>query len=412
MGKALRISVRFFWMTVLLAVFVDVAAQNADLVISGTVKDRSTKRNLENVTVSLSGTSIGTVTNADGFFSLKIPGRLASRQVELSHVGYVNNSFAASESTDAVIWMMPAAQQLDEAVVYGGDARMIVEEALKKVPDNYSPSENIMSTFYRETVQKGNRYISVSEAMMDVYKTDYSHRTVSRDKVQLSKARRIVSQKASDTLAVKIQGGPNLAVGFDVAKNAEVLFDRESIYYYSFTQEPSVFIGNRLHYVISFKPLVVLDYALFVGRVYVDSERLSFTRAEFALDLSDHDKAVISVLREKPLGLRMRLNEVSFLVSYRYQDGVTYLNYICNEMRFKCDWRRRLFSSTYTARAEMAVVDNELNPTRVITPKEAFKSQQIFYDVVDSYWHEDYWKDYNIIEPTESLESAVRRLRK
>ncbi len=412
MGKAIRISVRFFWLAVLLAVFSDAAAQNADLVISGTVKDRSSRRNLENVIVSLKGTSIGTVTNADGFFSLKIPAGATQNVVELSYVGFVNTSFTAAESADAVIWMMPAAQQLEEAVVYGGDARMIVEEALRKIPDNYSASDNILSTFYRETVQKGNRYIGISEAMMDVYKTDYSYRAVTRDKVKLNKARRILSQKASDTLAVKVQGGPNLALGFDIVKNPDVLFNRESIYYYSFAQEPSVFIGDRHHYVISFKPQISLDYALFTGRIYIDSELLSFTRAEFSLDLSDHEKAVLSILREKPFGLHFRLNEVRFLVSYRYHNGRTYQNYICNEMRFKCDWKRRLFSSTYTARAEMVVVDIDETPDIIITNKEAFKSQQIFYDVVNDYWQEDYWKDYNIIEPTESLENAVRRLRK
>lgn len=49
---------------------------------------------------------------------------------------------------------------------------------------------------------------------------------------------------------------------------------------------------------------------------------------------------------------------------------------------------------------------------RVIARRDAFKSKQIFYDVVKEYWNEDYWKDYNIIEPTESLENAVKKLRK
>ncbi len=31
---------------------------------------------------------------------------------------------------------------------------------------------------------------------------------------------------------------------------------------------------------------------------------------------------------------------------------------------------------------------------------------------VDEYWDEDYWSDYNIIEPTESLENAVEKLKR
>ena len=103
---------------------------------------------------------------------------------------------------------------------------------------------------------------------------------------------------------------------------------------------------------------------------------------------------------------------MNFLITYRQQGKETCLNYIRNEIRFKCDWKRRRFSSSYTARSEMVVVGREEYPERVIARRDAFKSKQIFYDGVKEYWNEDYWKDYNIIEPTESLENAVKKLRK
>ncbi len=81
-------------------------------------------------------------------------------------------------------------------------------------------------------------------------------------------------------------------------------------------------------------------------------------------------------------------------------------------MRFKCDMKRRLFSSSYTANSEMVVVDREENTSEKIAYKEAFKPRQIFYDQIDEYWDEDYWSDYNIIEPTESLENAVEKLKR
>lgn len=388
-----------------------------ELTVTGTVRDRETRKKLENVTVALAGTSIGTVTNAEGVFSLKIPRQRTVPQLELSHIGYLNTRFSATApddaaSLDATIWMTPVARQLDEVVIYGGDARRIVEEALKKIPANYPSAESMMSAFYRETVQKGQRYIGISEAMMDVYKTSYAQRDADRDKVQLAKARRLLSQRQADTLAVKVAGGPNLSLYLDIVKNADALFDDQTLDFYSFAQEQSVLLDNRVQYVISFRPRVRLDYALFEGKVFIDRERLSFTRAEFSLDLSDREKAIAAVLHKKPAGLRFRPQEVNFLITYRQQDGVTCLNYIRNEIRFKCDWRRRLFSSAYTARSEMVVVEREEHPERIIARRDAFKPKQIFYDVVKEYWNEDYWKDYNIIEPTESLENAVKKLRK
>lgn len=394
-----------------------VEAMKTEFTVSGVVRDKESRKKLENVAVSLVGTPIGTVTNAEGVFSLKIPHMDTIPQLELSHIGYMNARFSASapegsNNMHATILMIPIALQLNEVVAYGNSARRIVEEALERIPKNYPSGESMTSAFYRETVQKGHRYISISEAMLDVYKTSYRQRTTDRDKVQIDKARRLLSQKQSDTLGVKVVGGPNLPLFMDVVKNAYALFDEETLDYYSFVQEPSVFIDDRLQYVISFRPRVKLDYALYVGRVFIDREHLAFTRAEFELDLSDRERAVAAILYKKPLGLRFRPQKVSFLITYRQHDGVTCLNYICNEMCFKCDWKRRLFSSSYVARSEMVAVDREEHPERVIARRDAFKPYQVFYDIVKEYWSEDFWKDYNIIEPTESLEDAVKKLRK
>ena len=394
-----------------------VEAMKTEFTVSGVVRDKESRKKLENVAVSLVGTPIGTVTNAEGVFSLKIPHMDTIPQLELSHIGYMNAWFSASapegsNNMHATILMIPIALQLNEVVAYGNSARRIVEEALERIPKNYPSGESMTSAFYRETVQKGHRYISISEAMLDVYKTSYRQRTSDRDKVQIDKARKLLSQKQSDTLSVKVVGGPNLPLFMDVVKNAYALFDEETLDYYSFVQEPSVFIDDRLQYVISFRPRVKLDYALYVGRVFIDREHLAFTRAEFELDLSDRERAVAAILYKKPLGLRFRPQKVSFLITYRQHDGVTCLNYICNEMCFKCDWKRRLFSSSYVARSEMVAVDREEHPERVIARRDAFKPYQVFYDIVKEYWSEDFWKDYNIIEPTESLEDAVKKLRK
>ena len=104
--------------------------------------------------------------------------------------------------------------------------------------------------------------------------------------------------------------------------------------------------------------------------------------------------------------------EVAFLVTYKERDGMSYLSYIRNEVRFKCDWKKRLFSSSYTAFSEMVVTDRTESPLSGISNKNTFKRKQVFYDLVDEYWNEDFWRNYNIIEPTESLENAVNKLRK
>ena len=383
--------------------------------VTGIVKNKDNKRKLENVNVSVPGTNIGTVTNADGVFSLKIKDAEVVRGLEVSHIGYLNTQISLKENRDVAdltIWMLPAPNMLNEIVIFGNNARGLVEEAIKKIPANYAVDKNLLTAFYRETVQKRRRYISVSEAVIDVSKTAYSDREPSNDKVQLQKGRRLLSQKTGDTLAVKVVGGPNLSIYLDIVKNGDALLSMENLNYYDFRIEEPVNLDNRMQYVVSFRPRVSLMYALFYGKIYIDFEKLAFTRAEFSLDMQNRVKAVEAILHKKPLGLRFRPQEVSYLVTYKEKDGRTYLNYIRNEIRFKCDWKKRLFSSSYTAFSEMVVTDRKESNFAAIPSKKAFKEKQVFYDMVDEYWNEDFWKAYNIIEPTESLEHAVSKLKK
>lgn len=385
-----------------------------DLVITGVVKSKDNRKKLENVNVSVIGTNIGTVTNADGVFSLKVPEAEAVRGLAVSHIGYLNSNLSLEElgkQDDLTIWMTPAPNLLSEIIVFGNNPRAIVEEAIKKVPQNYSATDNMLTAFYRETVQKRRRYISISEAVIDVFKTSYKERDADRDRVRLQKGRHLLSPKQSDTLAVKVVGGPNLAIYLDIVKNGDALLSMGNLDFYEFRMEEPASLDNRMQYVVSFRPRVNLLYALFLGKLYIDRERLSFTRAEFSLDMANRAQAIQAILHKKPLGLRFRPQEVTYLVTYKQQGEKTYLNYIRNVIRFKCDWKKKLFSSTYTAFSEMVVTDRAKQVSETIPYKAAFKEKQIFYDVVDEYWNEDFWKKYNIIEPTESLEQAVNKLR-
>lgn len=383
------------------------------ITVSGVVKDKQSKKKLEFVNVSVPGSNIGTITNNDGEFSIKIKESVKAKEVQVSHIGYLNTLVPVNgeDISNLTIWMAPNTNMLDEIVVRARDPRFIVEEAIKKIPVNYSSISNMHTGFYRETAQKGRRYINISEAIIDIYKTPYSDMNVNRDRVQIYKGRKLLSQRASDTLVVKLLGGPNLSVFVDIVKNPDILLDREMLGYYSFKMEESVMLDNRIHYAIRFTPMAILPYALYEGKLYIDKERLSFSRAEFNLNMDDRNKATQAILKKKPYGLRFKPLEVSFLVTYKEQDGITHLSYIRNEVRFRCDWKRKLFATNYSITSEMVITDRK-ETNESIPGKAAFKASQSLSDKVVDFIDEDFWGAYNIIEPTESLESAVNKLKK
>lgn len=383
------------------------------ITVEGLVRDKESKKKLEYVNIAVAGTNIGTVTNADGAFSIKIQKVFSNRPVEVSHIGYLNTVIPLSgkDISGYTVYLEPNPTSLDEVIIRGGDARPIVLEAMNKIPANYPATESLLTGFYRETAQKGRRYITISEAIIDIYKTAYKRVDASSDRVQILKGRKLLSPKVSDTLIVKLLGGPNLSLYVDIVKNPYLLLDPELMPYYAFRLEGSTVLDKRPHYVIDFQPQASLPYALYKGKLYIDKKRLSFSRAEFELDMSDRLKATDAILKKKPFGLRFRPIGVTYLVTYSERQGVTWLNYIRNEIRFKCDWKRKLFSTNYTMTSEMVVTDGKMAEER-IPYKISFKSNQSLSDKVSDFADEQFWGDYNIIEPTESLENAVHKLKK
>ncbi|GHS99217.1 hypothetical protein FACS189421_09260 [Bacteroidia bacterium] len=391
-------------------------AQSEDgfFTIGGVVKNSKNKKSIEYVNVSAVGTNIGTITNENGEFTLKISNDLDVHEIELSSIGYYNAKYTVSKTnlSGQTFFLSPRSIELQEIeVVSWKDPVDLVAAAIQKIEKNYPESPNLLTAFYRETIQKRKKYITVSEAVMEVYKSPYK-KFVTGDRVQILKGRQLLSPNKKDTLAVKLLGGPNQAIYIDAVKNPDILLDTEFLHYYAYKMGEITSINDRLQYVVNFQPQVIAPYPLFSGTLYIDRETLSFTRIEFTMEMRDKQKVTEVILKNKPSGLRFTPEEVSYIVTYKQQGDKSYLNYIRNEVRFKCDWKRKFFYTPYSVISEMVITDRRDDNVSKISGKQAFSQQKSLSDEAMVYYDSNFWGAYNIIEPTESLESAVGKLKK
>ena len=386
----------------------------AQSVVSGVVLDRQTGRALNHVSVTAEGGKAHTVTNEDGRFVLKIP--QMSKYVQLSHISYKTRrqNLTEGQTENLRIYMTSSTVELSEIVVSPNEPLQIVQAAIERIEKNYPEDPELVRCFYRETARRGSRFISIAEAVTDMYKTGYD-RGPDWDAVAILKGRRLMGMKKKDTLGVKIQGGPVLPLMVDVAKNRDYVLSREHLGDYIYRMEIPVKINDRLQYVVSMNPKYVTSFPLMYGKLFIDQETLTFTRAELQLDVRDWRKASDYMLVKKPLGLHFRPKELTVTVVYETDAlGKTRMSYVRNEMRFNCDWKRRLFASPFTTVSEMVVTDRLFKGDEVKRPRgrNSFGLRDRFYDRVEYFDDPDFWEGYNIIEPTESLENAIGKLKK
>jgi len=393
----------------LMVTAINISAQKT--VLSGWVVDEKTGDVITQANVSVAGTNIAVVTNDDGFFTLKTDGK--PQTIIISHIGYQSKrmKLSAQQTHNLRIQLRPTDVMLQEVVVWTDDPEKLVNIAIQKIPDNYSHQPELYSCFYRETAMKRNHFIYVAEGVVDMYKTAYDH-PKGRDRVAIRKGRRLLSPKKSDTLSVKVMGGPVLPIQLDLVKNTDFLLNDYDLANYNFTMEAPTSIDGREQYVVSISPRYIMPYALYFGKLYIDRETLAFTRAELTLDMSDRDKATRLMLVSKPTGVRFKPKELSCLIDYRYENGVTRISYIRNTFRFNCDWKRRLLATSFTAFCEMVVTDKTSENVQPISGRNSFDSHDAFFDKVDFFRDPNFWEDYNIIEPTETLDKAIDKLMK
>lgn len=400
------------WM-ILAALLLAALGMQAQQVVSGVVKDRQTGDALSHVSITAEGSEVHTVTNDDGRFTLKVTN--APKYIQLSHIGYKTRRQQLNGRTeDLQIMLTSHTVSLDELIVSVEDPMEIVRAAMRRIPSNYPMQPELMRCFYREVTRRGSRYIAVAEAVMDMYKTSYRYGP-NADAVGILKGRRLMSMKSKDTLGVKIQGGPVMPLIADVAKHPEYMLNEQDLAQCDMHMKQPAKLNDRLHYVIQVEPHDITYYPLMGGLLYIDQESLAITRAELELDVRDWRSASEYMLVKKPLGLRFRPKQLTMTVGYTTDaQGVTRMNYLRNEMRFNCDWKRRLFASSYTAVSEMVVTDRLASGHDAKRPsgRSSFGLRDRFYDRVEYFDDPDFWADYNIIEPTESLEHAIDKLKK
>lgn len=380
----------------------------------GEIVDEQTKRPLVFATISLENNNISTVSNTEGGFILKVPESIEEGTIVVSFLGYTTRRIPLSElkKNDNRIALSVSVTELSEVnLSVPRNASVLVKETLRKKGENYFEDPTLMTAFYRETIKKRRRNVSLSEAVVKIYKAPYN--TPRKDAVTIYKARKSTDYSKLDTLALKLQGGPFNTLFVDIMKYPEYIFTEESMAKYNFSFDRSTRIGDRLIYVINFDQKDEYPEPLYTGKLYIDVERKILTSAIFSLNITDKEEASRMFVRRKPWNARVYPTEVAYRVDYREKNGRWYYGYSNVLLEFKINWDRRLFNSVYSLNCEMAVTDWEkyIESERPKL-KDRLRTNIILSDEAIGFADPDFWGPYNIIEPEKSIESAIRKIQR
>lgn len=376
------------------------------------VADRGSQR-VAQATIWVENTDISVVSNSDGYFSIKIPSYVNSLSVK--QMGYATRVvYLPSQGDEKLITIslteLPVV--IDGVVVRSGDPLTILTHALSSVRDNYpSRAANVVG-FYREMISKNGRYASVVEAVADIYKSPVNLKT---DQVRLYKGRRSADYSRIDTLILQYQGGVSTALMLDFAKHYDNIFwDIDSIAaYYTLRLDGVTRVQDRDQFVVSFDQILpVLNRwdMLFRGTVWIDAQSYAISRVEFARNVEQYPLAYAEFVLKLPPSYRVKMLGAIYVMDYIFDGAKWNYNYSKASVEMKIVAPKRKFSATYGVVSEMVVTDRKDSVAVKFARAERLSPRDMAFDRVVDYMDEQFWEDFNVIEPEQSLETAVKRI--
>ena len=375
--------------------------------LSGKLINNKKGNPIKYASVSILNKPIGTISNIDGDFLLKIHPNNILDTIIISCMGYSQIIIPAYKILDEDILIMNSISiRIREVKVTATTPSQLLKNIRKNFNKNYSSDTKLMTAFYRETVKQDNNYINVSEAIIEILKAP-TVQSFRDDLIRLLKGRRNPDVKPYWWLNFKLQGGPFTITKLDIVKTMESFIDKELEELYKYNISKIIWYNKSPVYVLQFQPISNLVFPVFVGEMYVHRETFAIIHANFNFNKSGLKKAESLMVKKKPRGVKARPSYVNYQVNYQQYQEKWHLANVRASVKFKIRSKRNKINSEYHSISDLLITDIQPTELKRFARNESFTQRDIFVEMINDL-DEKFWENYNIIKPDEDLRNAFK----
>ncbi len=282
--------------------------------ISGKVTNGETNEPLSFASIGVVGKAYGTVSNAEGAFTFKVPAGLENDTLMCSYIGFSTYRMPVGKLPDEElqIALQPSSVTLSEIVITDRTAEDYIRAAVNKIPQNYQSDCYQTAGYYSEYLKENQTYLSNTELLTRIVLPEYKvGDTTQKTQVKILQGRvrddlgeaqfmkekreKKLDEDDGDPFEVDgLFGSPEDVLAFDPVRRLEPFLKEENLRDYRYTLEPPVKYQDQNLVVIRFKSRGKVDRIKSAGRVYLEAISDAIVAVEY------DGKAVIP-LAIKPL---------------------------------------------------------------------------------------------------------------
>lgn len=340
--------------------------EGATLKVSGKVVDQNTGLPLPFANIIYSNT--GTTTNMDGEFVFQINYHRAENIILVKFIGYETAAISLEEdNTNLAVVLKPKTEMLDEVVVISADQVLQAVNNYHQI--NYEYSDQLLSSYYKETVNTGEDCIYLAEGIFDIYyPTVYS-----KEKASIfARKTRMKTFADMDTVFMPMIHGHATDMINGVTRRTDSFIKQQMLGNYTFTKEGLTWYDGKEVFQIKFEPRT--KKANCRGTLFIDAESKALIRTEY----------------EPLLDGQNFWQKVKWTEEYKEVNNSWYIH----RVSYLGEWEQHGKSVTFEAL--LVVTDFE---TISVKPEftNALSKNDIFFETASTF-SENFWEENNYIK--------------
>lgn len=394
--KPMKLLFTYFLTNLLLYWSNPVISQEHRLTLTGNIHVSSSVQPIANASIQLKKGKIGTSSNADGKFILKVPSQFLPDSLVVSCVGFETLvvPVPASNKEHMQLALHPTIVKLGEVMVNKRDGLAIMKEVIARIPQNYDTTNIQLTAFYREYIRLKDDTINYNESLLDIYKTFHTTKT-NQNQIRILKGQKLslddrgdprfynwvknITNTAYSSLSEDVQPYTGAPRSFMNAKNFR---------YYNIDYVETIQKDTSNLIVLSFSPKRSSRRALIEGKLYIEEATLAIVTCEWRLTpagvryINRHGKGGIGyTIMSAILRASMDFTGIKTVINYKKHQSKWYLSTINRYWDVLIDSRKRNMKAIpWKAHFSMLVTDintKEVQPftTGVISPASALNNE-------------------------------------
>lgn len=370
----------------------DTTSQNIE--IGGRILDAESGYPVSYATIGVGKLGIGTVSNIDGDWSLRLPSSAVNEKINIRCLGYTTQEVAVSKlRKGSVFHLKQTSYELGEIVVVPDTLIFyILGRAYNEIKSNYPVKPSLTQGFYRETQRiSDSLFLYFNEAVLNVYKNTYRN-TINFGQIEVEKSRKNVFPGIDSINDVRFYGGPHFPNDLDIvfsrwdfirpSEFRNWKYELEGMYKDSLSYIYSITFNNRKEPNSNFR-----------GKIFIDANNYAYLGFELRrLGLSTMSSSVT------PSNASYVPGNTTIKIGYTEKEGLQYLSYI----NYKTNGLNTATKTRIYKDIEYITTSIKTDSVYPIPFNRQFDYTDILSIEAENY-DQSYWKDYNILQESDMM---------